>query len=603
MNTKQQHEGPPPELAGLPAELAGLPAQPGVYLFKDAKNNVLYVGKAKSLRPRVQSYFRAKANLDPAKQKMLPKVAHVETIITDTETEALIIEANLIRQHQPSYNVVLRDDKYYLFIKITANEEFPRVFPVRRLKKDGARYFGPYSSAQSVRATLRLLRRLFPYCGEKESPRDKIFPHPLFAHSAKSAPRSPACQAGRLGEVGPIYQQNITNVIRFLKGQRQEIIDTLKAGMLAASKSKQFERAAVFRDQLSAVERLDDSQKVYFPNKESFDALSLASSRNQSAVNVFSVRQGKLVGKNTFLLKHRSHTSPADILRQFIIQYYNVAQDMTRKIFIPFSLLCQVPHIFVPQRGKKRQLIKMGELSAKQLLHQETTKFASASNTKRAIQELAPALRQTNNPLRRIEAYDASTIHGQHTTGAMAVFVNGQPQKSQYRKFQLRQTNNKPDDCAALQQILVRRFSDRHKNWPLPHLILVDGGRGQLSAAQKALAELKLKIPVAALAKREEEIFIPASQKPIRLPYDSPALFLLQRLRDEAHRFTINYHKLLRSQQQKKSILDAIPGLGPKTKKKLLNHFGSLKTIRQATDKELIKIIGSPKTKIIRDYL
>jgi len=594
MNTKQQHESPL-------TELAGLPTQPGVYLFKDAKNNVLYVGKAKSLRPRVKSYFRAKATLDPAKQKMLSKVAHVETIITDTETEALIIEANFIRQHQPPYNAVLRDDKYYLFIKITTNEKIPRVFPVRRLKQDSARYFGPYSSAQSVRATLRLLRRLFPYRGEKESPRDKIFPHPLFSQNqmtggaaGKEPPRQDPSQQ---------YNQNIASIIHFLKGDRQEIIDTLKAGMLAVSQNQQFERAAVFRDQLNAIEHLENSQKVFFTRHESFDCISLSRRQNQSAANVFSVRQGKLSDKNTFLLKHHRNTSPADILQQFIIQYYNVAQDMPKKIFIPFSLPDQAPHIFVPQRGKKRQLIKMGELSAKQLLHQETTKFASVSNTKRAMQELAPALRQTNNPLRRIEAYDVSTIHGQHTTGAMAVFVNGQPQKSQYRKFRLLATNNKPDDCAALQQILVRRFSDQHKNWPLPHLILIDGGPGQLSAAQKALGKLALKIPVAALAKREEEIFIPASKKPIRLPYDSPALFLVQRLRDEAHRFTINYHKLLRSQQQKKSILDAIPGLGPKTKKKLLNHFGSLKATKQATDKELIKIIGSAKTKILRDYL
>lgn len=589
MNSKQQPKS-------LLNELASLPAQPGVYLFKNAQGGILYIGKAKSLRPRVKSYFRTKADLDPAKQKMLPKIAHVETIITDTEAEALILEANLIRQHQPLYNVVLRDDKYYLFIKITTNEEFPRVFPVRRLKRDDARYFGPYSSAQSVRATLQLLRRLFPYRGEKESPRDQIFPHPLFAHSAKSAPRS-------LGEVGPIYKQNIANIIRFLKGQRQEIIDTLQAGMLAASQSKQFERAAVFRDQINAIERLEGSQKVYFTRHESFDCVSLSRSQNQSAANVFSVRQGKLSGKNTFLLKHRRSTPPADILRQFITQYYTVAQDIPKKIFIPFSLNNQAPPIFVPQRGKKRQLIKMGELSAAQLLHQETTAFASANNTKRATQELAQTLEQANHPLRRIEVYDISTIQGLHTTGAMAVFVNGQPQKSQYRKFRLRRTDNKQNDYAMLEQVLERRFSSRHQDWPSPDLILIDGGAGQLRAAQKALRRLNLNILVASLAKRQEELFVAGQSQPIRLPYDSPALFLLQRLRDEAHRFTINYHKLLRSQQQKKSILDAIPGLGPKTKRKLLNRFGSLPAIKRASDKQLTKTIGPAKTKALRDYL
>ncbi|MFH1354491.1 MAG: excinuclease ABC subunit UvrC [bacterium] len=582
-------------------QLRGLPAKPGVYLFKDAAGNILYVGKAKNLRSRVKSYFRAKINLDPAKQKMLPKIASAETIITDTETEALILEANLIRQYQPPYNIVLRDDKYFLYIKITTNEKIPRVFPVRRLKSDKARYLGPYSSARSVRATLRLLRRLFPHQGEKISPREKVFPHSLFH---KNKPRPP--REARQSEVGTEpavaeYNQNIANVIRFLKGDRQRIIDILESGMNQASRHKQFERAAIFRDQLNAITRLDNSQKVCLPSKESFDVLSLASNPNQSAINVFSVRQGKLIGKNTFLLKHPSSTPRHDIMNQFIVQYYNVSQDNPKKVLVPFPLKNQPSSFHIPKRGRKKQLIKMGEKSARLLLNQETDNFASAIGVKQALKELTKIINIKN--ARRIEIYDISNIQGQYTTGSMAVFIDGQPDKSQYRKFRLCNTGNRQDDCAMLEQILSRRFSKRHKDWPLPRLILIDGGLGQRSAAQKALKNLGLNLPVVSLAKRKEELFISGQQESVRLPYDSLTLYLIQRMRDEAHRFAVSYHKLLRRRQQRKSILDEITGFGPKTKKKLLNHFGSLKIIRRATDKALTKIIGSAKTKTLRDYL
>lgn len=585
-----------------------LPTTPGVYLYRDTRESVLYVGKAKNLRSRVQSYFREHANLDPAKQEMVGKIADLETITTDTETEALIVEANLIRKHQPPYNVVLRDDKYYLFIKITVQETFPRVFPVRRIKRDGARYFGPYSHARSVRHTLKLLRRIFPYREEKESPREIIFPHPLFSQAEQDTHS---------------YQQNIENIIRFLKGQRQEIVNTLQRGMKAASKAKYYEQAAIFRDQLQAIDRLEGNQKVFLPRKESFDVISIARRAGRSAANVFQMREGKLLGKQTFLLQHRSAALPEDTVRQFLLQYYRVAQDIPKLILLPMQLADEATiasfisnrqsvAFAVPARGKKRQLLELGVRNAELLLDEQEAAFQSHERAKQATAELAQALGLPVAP-ERIETYDISNIQGALATASMAVFIDGQSVPNQYRKFRIR-IEDKPNDFAMLQETLSRRFKHRQsespsrktsasQSWPMPDLIVIDGGRGQLSSVKKILDALKIKIPVISIAKREEEIFIPGQTHPIRLPYDSPALQLMQRMRDEAHRFTITYHRLLRSKQQQKSLLDEIPGIGPKTKKKLLARFGSLKGIRAASDEELITTIGENKKKILRDYL
>ncbi len=402
-------------------QLTVLPTKPGVYLFKDIKNTILYVGKAKSLRSRVRSYFITSTKLGPAKKIMVSKIANIETIICDTENEALVLEANLIQKHQPPYNIILRDDKYYLFIKITTNEKTPRVFLVRRIKNDRARYFGPYSSSRSVRSTLRLLHRLFPHRGEKESPREQTFPHPLFTSDTKTT---------------STYNLNIKNIIHFLKGDRQQITSTLKKGMLKASKNKQYERATIFRDQLQAIERLEGSQKVYLPRQQSFDCISLASTKTKSAANVFSIRNGKLLNKNTFLLKHIPSDTQQNILERFILQYYSVAQDIPKTILLPLSLLnsktiasyitnTEPPVFLIPKRGIKKQLIKMGQLNAQQLLNQETIKWPTEHELKKASITLAQTLNLTNKPLKRIETYDISNIQGKLATGSMIVFKNG----------------------------------------------------------------------------------------------------------------------------------------------------------------------------------
>ena len=615
-------------------QLATLPAHSGVYLFKNERGDILYVGKAKSLRHRVRSYFRLDKDnparllpnpaIDPNKQYMVKRIASIDTITTDTEIEALVLEANLIHQHQPAYNVLLRDDKFYLFIKITTNESPPRIFPVRQLKRDDARYFGPYSSASSVRQTLLLLRRIFPYHPEKESPRDQTFPHPLFDQPSASSHHPAASSFPRYQSSFP--EDNISSIIHFLRGNRKSIITTLRRGMLRASRQKRFEQAAIFRDQLQAIERLEGSQKVYLPRRESFDIISLVCQTQTSAVNVFSVRHGNLLKKNPSLLRPPATTPIADLVRQFILQYYQVAQDIPQLILIPHQIKDQQaiaqtinstapPTFAIPHRGPKRQLLIMGELNAKQFLTQQTATFTNLVQIRRALQELSAlifnlSVKNKSLPtLSRIETYDVSNLQGQLATGSMIVFSNGQPNKNQYRKFKIK-LNDEPNDYAMLQEILLRRFSKQRHDWPLPDLILIDGGRGQLNVAKRVLNQLRLDLPVAAIAKRVETLhfFSPPTAShqtvtTVNLPFDSPTLFLLQQMRDEAHRFTITYHRLLHSKQHTRSLLDDIPQLGPKTKQKLFRHFGSLQAIRAASNDELIQVIGRVKTNLLRDWL
>lgn len=592
----------------LREKLEQLPQRPGVYLFKDKKGAILYVGKAKVLRNRVRSYFQPLATLDPAKHQMVRQVHDLDTISCDSEHEALILEANLIRQHQPPYNVVLTDDKYYLFIKIT-KEEFPRIFPVRRIKKDGARYFGPYSSARAVRYTLKLLQRVFPHRGESPTAKDWVFPHPLFTDD--TARRRPSRRTENLNQ--DEYKENIQQIIRFLEGKRSEVLATLQHGMRQAAHEHAFERAKLFRDQLQAIERLEGAQKVYLPRAESFDVISLVSQDSRSAANVFSVREGKLLQKNTFLLRHRTATSLADVTRQFLLQYYSVAQDIPATLFIPTELPDHAalahwinteapPTLQVPQRGKKYQLLRMGNINAEQLLQSEMLRLETDTRLKDATKQLAQHLKFDPTQLHRIETYDISNIQGTLATGSLVVFVDGQALKSHYKRFRIKLTET-PNDFAMLQEVLSRRFSHRHTDWPLPDLIIIDGGKGQLSAAQKILERFKVKVPAVALAKREEEIFTPGAATPLRLPYDSDALYLVQRMRDEAHRFAITYHKLLRSKRAPRSLLDEVPGIGPKLKQKLLRHFGSLKAIRAASLDELTSVVGQRKAEILQEHL
>lgn len=582
---------------GLKTKIQALPQTPGIYIYKDAKGSVLYVGKAKNLRSRVRSYFTKSALLGPSKERMVSLIANLETISTDTELEALVLEATLIHKHQPPYNVLLRDDKYYLFIKIT-KEEPPRIFPVRKITQDGSRYFGPYSSAFSVRATLRLLQRIFPFKGEKERAHDIIFPHTLFTQQNEE-------------------KENVQQVIRFLQGSRQDIIKRLEEGIAESAKNLHFERAALFRDQLQAVLRLEGSQKVYLPRKESFDVISIAEDTIQSAANVLQIREGKLIGKQTFLLKHKKEGMTPDILRQFLLQYYAVAQDIPKQILIPFPLedtsvleewIGNV-RIVVPERGVRKALISMGDTNAKEFLKEQGAAQETARASKEALSSLLTAINMDPHPILpfRVETYDISNIQGTLATASMVVFIDGMPDKKEYRKFKIRfnqdldPTSHKSNDFAMLEETLTRRLA--RTDWPVPNLLVIDGGKGQLSSAMKALKKSNMNIPIISIAKQEEELFLPEKSQSIRLPYDSPALYLIQRMRDEAHRFTITYHRSLRSKEHIKSALDEVPGIGPKTKKLLLTTFGSVSGIKKAPDEALRKIIGTKKTKMLREHL
>lgn len=587
---------------GLKTKISAFPASPGVYLHKDKKGDILYVGKAKNLRSRVRSYFTKSALLGPAKEKMVFLIYDIDVIATDTELEALVLEALLVRKHQPPYNVLLRDDKFYLFIKIT-KENPPRIFPVRKIIQDGSRYFGPYSSAASVRTTLRLLQRIFPFKGEKDSPHDIVFPHPLFTPHPL-----------------PEQERGTDSTIAFLKGNRKEIIKTLEEGIKEASDNLEFERAALFRDQLQAILRLEGSQKVYLPRKEAFDVISIAQDSTQSAGNILQIREGKLIGKQTFLLRHRADTDPKDILRQLLVQYYAVAQDIPKQILISIALEDSAvlakwigknsPIAFIiPKRGVRRELMDMGILNAKAFLQQQGAAQETTRASKEALYALLAAIGIEHDPRKpfRVETYDISNIQGTLATASMVVFTDGMPDKKEYRKFKIRyaipseNSTHPSNDFAMLEETLTRRLAN--DTWPTPNLIIIDGGKGQLSSAMRALKESGKKIPIISIAKREEEIFLPERKESVRLPYDSPALYLMQRMRDEAHRFTITYHKSLRGKEQIKSILDEIPGIGPKTKKLLLRTFGSVKGIKAASDEDLEQVIGKQKTKVMREYL
>jgi len=589
--------------------LKNLPGKPGVYLFKNEAGGVLYAGKAKVLRTRVRSYFRPQAQLDEFKKKMVSEVREVETIVCDSEYEALMLEANLIRRHRPPYNIIMMDDKRYLYVKVT-KEKWPKVFAVRRVNNDGAKYFGPYSSSRSVRQTLRLLQRLFPHRTDRDLESKWIFPHPLFKNADEARkPVSNLVENGRYAQED--YGKNIEHIIQFLKGERDSVRQVLTDGMKVAADAQQFERAAIWRDQLEALNKMLDKQKVLWPQSESFDCISVAKDKTRSAVNVFSIRGGSLAGKNSWLMKHRGGVTREDVVRQFLLQYYQAVLEQPTLILMPVelsdaALLKQwlgVKKLLVPKRGRKRQLINMGEMNAKQMLLMERAQDDVVGRWQKASEALAQALGLKSSKLKRIETYDIASTQGKLATGAMVVFSDGQPLRNQYRKFRVKLESDKPDDYAALAQVMERRFSGRHESWAKPDLVLIDGGKGQLGAVLKVLRALGVTVPVASVAKREELLFVPDKPAAIQLPYDNDALLLVQRMRDEAHRVTNSYHKLLRSKKQQKSIFDEIPGVGPVLKRRLLNKFGSLRGVRDASEADLVEVVGVVKAKTVRNYL
>lgn len=597
----------------------GLPQKHGVYIFHAVDDTVIYVGKANNLRSRVSSYFRASADLSPAKQIMVSEISRLEHIIVRSETEALLLESTLIKKYRPKYNVILKDDKYFQYIKISWRDRFPQVSTVRRVTIDGSRYFGPYTSGLAVRRTMRLLKRLFPYKSCNNKPEVPCFDSHLgrcLGHDT-----GPDSQAR--------YRAVIDRLIDFLEGRTGDVLKRLRQDMKGAAGRRDFEQAALLRDRLHALEHVIERQTVVTPRRDSFDVVGLARLDSLAAVNLFQIRQGKLVQRDQFMLQHVNDQTDADVVRAFVEQYYTQSTAHPRLIIVPVDLPVELGNALQlgfrhATRGLKRKLLALATENAEDYLQREQNNWLSAEAKARlGLQELAHAL-NLEGPPQRIEMYDISNFQGKHPVGSMVVFENGLPKKSDYRKFAIRDTDI-PDDMRRLAEVIRRRFSHHEQleeaedsttpppllakegagggGWPAPDLVILDGGKPQLSVVIKNVPGLTNHVPVVALAKEREEIFVPGQSKPIRLPNGSQELFLVQRIRDEAHRFAIGYYRKVHRRETTRSVLDEIPGLGVEAKRKLLRQFGTLQNIRVADETELKKIIGPKKTELLQEHL
>ncbi len=593
-----------PDIKG---RLASIPARPGVYLMKGETDEVLYVGKAVNLRNRLRSYFQSSATHSPRVLRLVDNAADLDFFVTDSELEALILECNLIKRHRPHYNVRLKDDKRYPYIKITWQEDFPRVNVVRRMLADGARYFGPYTSSAAMRQTLALLRRIFPYltCKRKITGSDER--SCLYHHIGR-------CLAPCIGAVSKDdYRDMMQQVCLFLEGKGEEVLASLRQRMETAAENMEFERAANLRDQIDAVERVIERQRVVSASLVDQDAIAIAREDGEVCTQVFFVRSGKLVGHEYFLMEGGGDVEEPEILSSFLKQFYDHAAHVPPEILLPAEIEeNQVIErwlterrggkvsLRVPRRGQKRKLLEMVEENARETLsHLLAREQIERTRALSGLNDLQTQLGLHGPPL-RIEAYDISNLQGVAATGSMVVFAAGAPAKSEYRRFKIRAAQG-PDDYAMMQQVLRRRFRraaaeerETQGSWAqIPDLIVVDGGKGQLNAALEVLAEQGLEgVPIIGLAKAREEIFTPAESEPVVLPRDSEALHLLQRLRDEAHRFAIVYHKAVRRSQSLSSILEEIPGIGPRRRRALLKRFTSLDAIRKASLEELSSVEG-----------
>ena len=523
-------------------KLNNIPNKPGVYLFKDKNGAILYIGKARNLKSRVGSYFRKSANLEPAKEIMVGKIADLEYILVDSEVEALLLESSLIKKHRPPYNVELKDDKYFLYLKVTLEEGFPRVLTVRRVAKDKNRYFGPFTSAAAVKNTLRLVRRIFPYKICKNPPEKPCLGYHIercLGHVTKDFTKRD-------------YQKIIEGVIKFLEGKNRFLLSDLKKQMKEAARQKKYEKAARIRDQIRGIEHLMERQKVISIKLENQDIVSLGRDNNLAAINLFQIREGKLLNREQFLLQNVNLRTDSELIDSFLNQYYALASDYPKEIVVPAEIknrsiekLTKAKLTF-PCKGRKRQLVKMGKENAEEYLRQTQLESELRDQSgQKSLAELAKELKLTKSS-RRIEAYDISNIQGTNAVGSMVVFTAGRPDKSQYRKFRIK-TVKGANDPAMMAEVIRRRFqrikAEEKERWPLPDLIVLDGGKGQLSSARKILKKFGIDQPVIALAKRKEEIVRPNQKNPIVLSNNSQSLQLLKQIRDEAHRFAIGYYR------------------------------------------------------------
>ncbi len=593
-----------------------LPHKPGCYLMKDAAAKVVYVGKAVNLRNRVRSYFHAAAETTPRTAQLVRSIADIEWIVVGSELEALILEMNLIKRYRPKYNVRLKDDKRYPYIKVHWADPFPKVSVTRQMVQDGSRYFGPYTSVWAVHQTLDVLRKIFPYltCDRVITGQDRRACLWYDLH---------LCSAPCIGVIAQAeYRATIDDLCRFLQGETEAVVTRLKQDMASASTDERYEKAAALRDQLQAIDRVVEKQKIISNERMDSDVIALARANGDACVQVFLIRNGRLIGREYFVLEGTQQTDEAEVMRAFLTQFYDESAHIPPQVLLPTEVEeariieewlrsrrgGEKTELVVPHSGVGRELLDMAAENASETLTALRAQWAADRNRQvEAVAELQAALGLAAPPA-RIECYDISNLQGTAITASMVVFEQGAPRKAHYRRFLIRSVEGQ-DDFASMREVLTRRFA-RWRDMTggalpvgrkpdasfsmLPDLLLVDGGKGQLAQAVAVLEAhgLSQRVALASLAKQHEEIFRPSVAESIFLPRNSPALYLVQRIRDEAHRFAVSHHREVRTRIGLASQLDAIPGVGPARRKALLKVFGDLGAIRAASLAELVAVPG-----------
>lgn len=589
-----------------PDVLAKLSTQPGVYLFRDTRGEVLYVGKAKSLRPRVRSYFRRSADLSPKNRELMHQVADLETLVVGSEAEALILEANLIKEHRPRFNILMRDDKQYPYIKVTVREPLPRVYVTRRVSNDGSRYFGPYTSVGPMRQALEVVKRLHTVRSCRyDLPREAPERPCLDYHIGR-------CLAPCVGlQTEADYRTMIDEILRILEGDTEEIRRDAEIWMREASDALDFERAARMRDVMHGLDTIAREQRVHRAQGGDIDVVGLARDGDIAAGVVLKVRSGLLLGRESQRFAQIRDESDGDLITSLVSRYYlSAGQDRTgqlpREVLLPDDfqdrdLLEEIltdsgsrkVRVHVPKRGEKVRLVELANDNARQVLEDRVAALAYATDrAENALYSLQDELDLKVVP-RLMVCFDISHIQGTETVGSAVVFENGEPRKAAYRHMRIKgEWGN--DDYRSMQEAVGRYFRRlRDSGKPLPDLAVIDGGKGQLSAARQALQDIDLHdVAVIALAKKDEEVFVPGRPDPILLDRRNRALHLLQRIRDEAHRFAVRYNRKLRSKRTIRSDLGDIPGIGPQRQRELLRRFGSVKGVREATRDEIARVPG-----------